>query len=91
MNLTQAQATQLDAFVAALGDHFAKDTSDLRMHEAFVVIRRELTDCAPKLKELRSHGDWVLFRGFLDWCDRVLDKIEARRRSTISIMAKQLN
>ena len=91
MQLTTDQEVKLDAFVNALGDHFAKDNSDLKMHQAFIIIRKELTDCAPKLKELRTHGDWVLFRDFLDFCDRVLDKIESRRRSTIDIMAKQLH
>jgi hypothetical protein len=90
MNLTTEQTTKLDSFVNDLGDHFAKDLSDLKMHEAFIVIRKELTDCAPKLKELRSHADWALFRAFLDFCDRTLDRIESRRRSTIAHMQGML-
>jgi hypothetical protein len=90
MILSTEQTVKVDAFVNDFGDFFAQDRSDLRMHEAFVVIRHELAEEAPRLNQLRNHLDWAELRSYLDWVDRILDRIEARRKSTIQIVATRL-
>jgi hypothetical protein len=83
MNLTAEQATKVSDFVNDFGDFFAQESSDRKMHEAFVVIRKELTDEAPRL----GHPE---LRNFLDFCDRILDRITARRESTIGHIAANM-
>ena len=83
MNLTSEQASKFDAFVNDFGDFYAQDRSDRRMHECFVVIRKELVEEAPRF----GHPE---LRNFLDFVDRILDRIEARRRSTIQHIAANL-
>ena len=83
MNLTIEQTAKLDEFVADFGDFYAQNRSDLKMHEDFIVIRKELTDEAPPL----GHPE---LRNFLDFVDRIGDRIDARRKSTITHIAANL-
>lgn len=83
MNLTIEQAAKVDAFVADLGDYFAQDRNDDAMHRCFAVIRHELAEETSPL----GHPD---LRDELDWIDSILDKIEARRKEVISIIAMRL-
>jgi hypothetical protein len=84
MNLSTEQAAKLDAFVADFGDFFAQDRNDDAMHRCFAVIRHELAEESPPL----GHPE---LRNFLDWIDRILDRIEARRRATIAHIAANLS
>ena len=84
MKLTAEQEAKFTSGINAFGDALAQDGDDRRMHEWFIEIRREMTSEAPPL----GHPE---LRNFLDFCDRVLDRIDARRRSTIKHIAERLN
>jgi hypothetical protein len=84
MNLSTEQAAKVDAFIADFGDFFAQDRNTDRMHECFVVIRKEFVEESVPL------GHPAL-RENLDWIDRILDRIEARRKSTIQHIAARLS
>jgi hypothetical protein len=84
MNLTTEQDARFTAIINCFGDAFAQDRTDQRMHEWLAIIRNEMVDewCVPVWhKELIPQ---------LDWLDRVLDKIEARRKSTAQIVGANL-
>jgi hypothetical protein len=84
MNLTTEQNARFTSIINCFGDAFAQDHTDQRMHEWLAIIRNEMVD------------DWCVpvwhpaLRSQLDWLDRVLDKIEARRKSTAQIVATNL-
>ena len=84
MNLSPEQEARFTSGINAFGDALAQDHNDRRMHEWFVVIRKEMTDEAPPL----GHPE---LRNFLDFCDRVLDRIDARRKQTIAHIASRLS
>jgi hypothetical protein len=85
MNLSTEQAAKVDALIADFGDFSAQDRNTDRMHECFVVIRKELVEESVPL------GHPAL-RENLDWIDRILDRIEApRRKSTIQHIAARLS
>ena len=84
MKLTAEQEAKFTSGINAFGDALAQDGDDRRMHEWFVVIRKEMTDEAPPW----GHPE---LRNFLDFCDRVLDRIDARRRQTIAHIAERLS
>jgi hypothetical protein len=84
MNLTTEQDARFTAIINCFGDAFAQDRTDQRMHEWLAIIRNEMVDewCVPVWhKELIPQ---------LDWLDRVLDKIEARRKSNRADRRSQL-
>ena len=83
MNLSAEQAAKFTDIINDFGDALAQDGNDRRMHEWFVEIRREMTDEAPPL----GHPE---LRNFLDWVDRILDRINSRRRSTITHIAANI-
>jgi hypothetical protein len=76
MILTTEQEARLTGFVNFFGDAFAQDRNTDRMHEWLAIIRNTMVDewCVPL-----GHP-WLIPQ--LDWIDRVLDRIEARRKST---------
>ena len=61
MKLTAEQEAKFTSGINFFGDAFAQDHNDRRMHEWFVVIRKEMTDEAPPLghPELRNFLDWA--------------------------------
>jgi hypothetical protein len=84
MQLTTEQNARFDAIINCFGDAFAQDHTDNRMHEWLAIIRNEMVDdwCVPV---------WhTALRSQLDWLDLVLDKIEARRKSTSAHIAARL-
>ena len=83
MILSTEQAAKVTAFVNDFGDFFAQDPNDAAMHECFVVTRRELVEETVPL----GHPE---LRNQLDWIDRSLDRIEARRKATIQHVAMRL-
>lgn len=83
MILSTEQAAKVTAFVNDFGDFFAQDHNTDAMHRCFVVIHRELVE------ETVPFGHPEL-REQLDWIDRVLDKIEARRKSTVAHIAANM-
>jgi hypothetical protein len=84
MQLTTEQTERFDAIINCFGDTLAQDRTDQRTHEWLAIIRNEMVD------------DWCVpvwhpaLRSQLDWLDRILDRIEARRRSTMHIVATRL-
>jgi hypothetical protein len=84
MQITTEQNARFDAIINCFGDALAQDRTDQRMHEWLAIIRNEMVDdwCVPL-----GHP-WL--RPQLDWLDRVLDKIEARRKQTAKIVATNL-
>jgi hypothetical protein len=83
MNLTTEQEARVTFNVNAFGDALAQDHNDHRMHEWFVVIRREMVEETVPL----GHPE---LRNQLDWIDRILDSIEARRKSTVGHIAANM-
>jgi hypothetical protein len=83
MNFSTEQQAKVNAFVADFGDFFAQDRNTDAMHHCFAVIRRELVE------ETVPFGHPEL-RNQLDWIDRILDRIEARRKSTVGHIATNL-
>ena len=83
MHLTTQQAARFTDIINNFGDALSQDHNDHRMHEWFVVIRKELTDEAPP----QGHPE---LRNFLDFVDRIGDRIDARRRSTGAHIAMNL-
>jgi hypothetical protein len=84
MQITTEQNARFDAIINCFGDALAQDRTDQRLHEWLAIIRNEMVDewCVPV---------WhPALRSQLDWLDRVLDKIEARRKSTIQHIATNL-
>lgn len=83
MNLSDELATRVTSAVNDFGDCFAQDPNTKAMHQCLAVMRRELVEeCDPI-----THPEII---EQLDWIDRTLDRIEARRRSTIGHIAMRL-
>jgi hypothetical protein len=83
MQLTTEQEARVTFNVNAFGDAFSQDHTDLRCHQVCAVIRREMADESVPL----GHPQ---LRAQLDWIDRILDRILARRKSTITHIASNL-
>ena len=84
MNLTAEQNARFTDIVNFFGDAFAQDHNDHRMHEWLAIIRNEMVDewCVPL-----AHPDLI---DQLNFIDRLLDAIIDRRKSTIQIVATNL-
>jgi hypothetical protein len=83
MNFSTEQVAKVASFVNDFGDFFAQDRNDDAMHRCFAVIRHELVEETVPL----GHPE---LRNQLDWIDRILDRIEARRKSTGQHIATNL-
>jgi hypothetical protein len=84
MMFSPEQAAQVTSIVNDFGDAFAQDHTDDRMHEWLAIIRNEMVDdwCVP------VWHPWLIPQ--LDWIDSILDRIEARRKSTVAHVAANL-
>ena len=84
MKLSRDQAAHLTGIIYDFGDAFAQDHTDDRMHELLAIIRNEMVD------------DWCVLVWHeelvpqLNWIDSILDRIEARRKSTIQLVAANM-
>jgi hypothetical protein len=83
MRLTAEQEAIVTFNINAFGDWFAQDHSDRHMHEVCAIIRKEMAAETVPL----GHPE---LRNQLDWIDRTLDRIEARRKSTVGHIATNL-
>ena len=83
MNFSDEQVARVTSIVNDFGDYFAQDHNANAMHECFAVIRHELVE------ETVPFGHPEL-RDQLDWIDRILDRIEARRKSTVQHIAANM-
>jgi hypothetical protein len=83
MNLSTEQVARTNSCVNAFGDFFAQDRNTDRMHSVLAIIRHELVEETVPL----GHPE---LRNQLDWIDRILDSIEARRKSTIGHVAANM-
>jgi hypothetical protein len=83
MNLSTQQEARVTSTVNAFGDWFAQDRSDLHCHQVCAIIRKEMAEETVPL----GHPD---LRDELDWIDSILDKIDARRKSTVGHVAMNM-
>jgi hypothetical protein len=83
MNFSTEQAARVTSVVNEFGDYLAQDHNTDAMHRCLAVIRHELVEeCDPL-----GHPE---LRDQLDWIDRTLDRVEARRMVAIQHIAANL-
>jgi hypothetical protein len=84
MNLSPEQSARFTDIINCFGDALAQDRTDDRLHQWLAIIRNEMVDdwCVPV-----GHP-WLVPQ--LNWIDSILDRIEARRKSTNAHVAANL-
>jgi hypothetical protein len=83
MIFSSEQVARATSIVSDFGDFFAQDRRTNAMHRCLPVMRRELVEeCDPIW-----HPEIIKQ---LDWVDSLLDRIEARRKSTIGHVAANM-
>jgi hypothetical protein len=83
MIFSTQQVARVTSVVNDLGDYFSQDRNTDAMHRCLAVIRQELVEETDPI----THPEII---EQLNWIDRVLDRIEARRMATVQNVATRL-